>query len=215
MEPADEIQQLLACPDRAERLRRLAQYFEDQRGRLRKMVELRLDARLQGRLDPSDVLQEAFVELSQRLDEFLERRPMPLFVWVRFLTGQRLAALHRFHLGVKARDPRREVKLEPDGPPAATSASLSARLVGVSQDPGSALAREDERARVQAALDDMSPLEREIIALRHFEELSNAEAAQVLRITENAAAGRYFRALNRLREVLKRSSGSEGGKAEA
>jgi RNA polymerase sigma-70 factor (ECF subfamily) len=103
----------------------------DARGRLRRMVALRMDRRLQGRIDPSDVIQEAFLEATSRLPEYRRNpKPMPLFLWLRFLAGQRLQAIHRFHLGTKAREVSREISLYRGGLPDATSAALAAQLLG-------------------------------------------------------------------------------------
>ena len=88
----------------------LGELFGTQRDRLRRMVQLRLDRRLQGRLDPSDVIQEAFVDAARRLPEYAADPAMPPFLWLRFLTAQRLVTLHRIHLGVKARDAGREFR---------------------------------------------------------------------------------------------------------
>ena len=84
----------------------LGEFFARHRERLRRMVRLRLDRRLQGRIDTEDVLQEAFVDATRRLAEYAAKRPMPPFLWLRFLTMQRLQTLHRLHLGVKCRDAR-------------------------------------------------------------------------------------------------------------
>src|ERR1700676_2832147 len=81
------------------------------RGRLRRMVTLRMDHRLQGRIDPSDVIQEAYLEASVRLAEYLRQPSMPFFLWLRFLTGQKLLALHRYHLRTDMRDASREISL--------------------------------------------------------------------------------------------------------
>jgi RNA polymerase sigma-70 factor, ECF subfamily len=101
----------------------LGELFDAHRERLRRMLQLRLDRRLQGRIDPSDVIQEAFVDAARRLAEYTADPAMPLFLWLRFLTAQRLVTLHRSHLGVKARDARREVSLH-SGPLPATVESV-------------------------------------------------------------------------------------------
>ncbi len=100
------------------------------RGRLRGMVALRLDPRLQGRIDPSDVVQEAFLTASVQLDDYLKKPSMPFFLWLRTVTGQKLIALHRHHLGKKMRDAGREISLYPRGFPEAGSAALAAQLLG-------------------------------------------------------------------------------------
>lgn len=181
------------------------------RDRLRRMVKLRLDRRLQGRIDPSDVIQEAYLEASRRLDEYLRDPPMPFFLWLRLVTGQKLALAHRQHLGVQARDAGREVSLHRGPLPEATSAALAARLVGQRTSPSQAAARAERRLRLQEALNGMQELDREVLALRHFEQLTNAEAARVLGLSPTAACNRYVRALERLKTVLAGVSGGSGG----
>jgi RNA polymerase sigma-70 factor (ECF subfamily) len=179
--------------------------------RLRRMVALRMDRRLQGRIDPSDVIQETCLEASNRLGEYLRDSTMPFFIWLRFLTAQRLAMLHRHHLGIQGRDAGREVMLYQGALPEATSAALAAQLVGRLTSPSSAAIKAEMRIRLQEALNSMDPIDREVLALRHFEQLSNSEAAQVLGIKPTAACNRYVRALERLKQVL---STMPGGLAE-
>ena len=181
------------------------------RDRLRRMVALRLDRRLQGRVDPSDIIQEACIDASARLAEYARQPDMPFFLWLRFLTGQRLLRVHRQHLGAEMRDVAREVSLYRGALPAATSAALAAQLLGRDTRPSEAAVRAERSIRLQEALNSMDPLDREVLALRHFEQLSNAEAARVLGLQEPAAAKRYVRALKRLRLILDaRPGGLEG-----
>jgi RNA polymerase sigma-70 factor (ECF subfamily) len=172
------------------------------RERLRCMVALRLDRRLQGRIDPSDVLQEAFLAASLQLPDYLRDPAIPLYLWLRLITGQQLVALHRRHLGAQARDAGREVALYRGALPQATSTALAARLLGREPRPREAAMQAERAVRLQQALDTLDPLDREVPALRHFEQLSNAEAAQILGLREAAASKRYVRALQRLKEVL-------------
>lgn len=181
----------------------LASQFMRHRDRLHRMIEVRLDRRVAGRVDASDVLQEAFLEAARRMDEYLANPPMPLFLWLRFLTGQRLLAIHRQHLGAQKRDPRQEVALDNAAMPKADSASLSVQLAGRLTTPSLAAMRLEMQERLAKLLGEMDPLDREILALRHFEELSNQESAEELGITAAAASKRYIRALERLREVVK------------
>jgi RNA polymerase sigma-70 factor (ECF subfamily) len=166
------------------------------------MVRLRLDARVQGRVDPSDVVQEAYLEVSRKLADYLRDPKVPFFLWLRFLAGQKLALTHRQHLGVRARDAGREVSLYHGAYPGASSAALAAQLLGRLTTPSQAARKAELRVRVQEALNSMGELDREVLALRHFEQLSNAEVAHLLGIKETAAANRYFRALERLRGIL-------------
>ena len=178
--------------------------------RLRRMVALRLDQRLQGRFDASDVIQEAYLEASRRLADYLKQPNMPFFLWLRFITGQKLLELHRYHLGAQARDAGREVSLYRGSLPETTSAALAAQLLGHLTRPSEAAIRAETKVRLQEALNRMEPLEREVLALRHFEHLSNAETAQVLGIQESAASKRYLRALKRLKDILTSTPGGIG-----
>jgi RNA polymerase sigma-70 factor (ECF subfamily) len=180
----------------------LAEAFMDYRERLRRMVQLRLDRRVAARVDPSDVLQDAYLDASQQLDQYVARPPMSLFLWLRFLTGQRLMAIHRQHLGAQKRDARQEVALHRPAMPEADSMSLSCGLLGQVTSPSMAAFRGELQVRLQETVDRLDPLDREILALRHYEELTNQEAAWELGITPAAASKRYIRALERLKAVL-------------
>ena len=181
------------------------------RNRLRRMVAMRLDRRLQGRIDPSDVIQEAYLEASARLAEYLSNPSMPFFLWLRFLAGQKLATLHRHHLGVQKRNADRQVALDDGRLPEASSAALAAHLLGHEIRPSEAAIRAEMKVRVQEALDRMDPLDREVLAMWHFEQMSRSEIAQVLKVSEAAAGKRHVRALERLRKVLGRSPGGLEG----
>jgi RNA polymerase sigma-70 factor (ECF subfamily) len=172
------------------------------RSRLRRMVEARLDRRVRGRVDPSDVLQDGFVDAVARFSGYLAEPKLPLFLWLRLVVGERLAKIHRDHLGAQVRDATREVSLYSGPMPAASSAALAAHLLGNETSPTQAAVRAERLLRLQEALNALDPLDREILSLRHFEELTHAEAARVLEIQEAAAAKRYVRALKRLKDVL-------------
>ena len=128
---------------------------------------------------------------------------MPFYLWLRLTTGQRLMRLHRQHLGAAMRDAGREVSLHRGALPQASSVSLAAQLLGRMTSASKAVERAEIQLQLQAALNGMDEMDREIIALRHFEELSNVEAAQVLGLEPSAASKRYIRALKRLQEILK------------
>src|SRR5262249_37946457 len=145
------------------------------RDRLRRMVRLRMDRRMQGRLDASDVLQEAYLELAGSLSDYLRNPTMPFFLWLRTLTGRKLHALHRQHLGAQVRDASREVSLYHGPFPLASSVSLAAHLLGHLTSPSQAAVKAELRIRVQEALNAMDPLDREVLALRHFEQMNNVE----------------------------------------
>jgi RNA polymerase sigma-70 factor (ECF subfamily) len=166
------------------------------------MVQLRMAQQLRGRVDASDVLQEAFLDASRRLERYLKDPPMPFFLWLRYLTRQKLLELHRHHVGTKARDPRREVSLHRGAMPEATTEALAAQLLGHTSTPSEAAIRVEMQLRLQEALNSLDPLDREILALRHFEQLSNVEAARELGIAEAAASKRFIRALMKLKGIL-------------
>jgi len=166
------------------------------------MVRLRLDHRLQGRVDASDVLQEAYLDLAKRAPEFFAESTMPFFLWLRLLTGQKLLAIHRQYFGTKMRNVGQEVALRHGAMPHATSASLAAQLLGRLTSPSLAAMRAEMQLRLQEALNSMDPVDREVLVLRHFEELTNAETAEILGLQKTAASNRYVRALKRLRSIL-------------
>jgi RNA polymerase sigma-70 factor (ECF subfamily) len=180
----------------------LAELFAHYRDRLRRMVRLRMDRRLQRRVDPSDVLQEAQIDVLRRAAEYAADPRLPPFLWLRLVTGQRLMALHRRHLGARMRSAGQEIELHRGPMPQVTSLSLAEMLLGRLTSPTQAAQRAEVRVFLQEALNRMDPLDREVLTLRHFEELSNAEVAQVLGLSKTAASNRYIRALERLREVL-------------
>jgi RNA polymerase sigma-70 factor, ECF subfamily len=181
----------------------LAALFDGYRGQLRRMIRLRLDRRLSGRVDSSDVLQEAYLDVRKRLDEYArDPAAMPFHLWLRLIAGQRLTDVHRFHLGAQMRDAGQEVSLHRGPFPQASSVSLAAQLLGKMTSASHAAIRAEHKLIVQEALNGMDPIDREVLALRHFEHLSNDETALVLGLTKSAASNRYIRALKRLKEIL-------------
>lgn len=184
-------------------LQAIGRSLESFRGRLRCMVKLRLDPRIRARVDTSDVIQESFAEVIARLPEYRRSPKMPFFLWVRFLTGQKLLQIHRRHLGTHQRDAAREVPLTYGGAPAASSAVMASAIAesGLTSPSGAAMKRE-HLASLETALDELHGIDREVLVLRHFENLTNTEVAHVLDLTEAAASARYWRALKRLRSLL-------------
>jgi RNA polymerase sigma-70 factor (ECF subfamily) len=180
----------------------LSELFVRHRERLRRMIRLRLDRRLQGRVDSSDVLQDAYLEIARRAGEYLAEPTLPPFLWLRFLTSQTLQALHRHHLKVQMRDAGQEVSLRRRATPQANSACLAEILLGRLTSPTRAARRAEMQRKLQEILNDMEPIDREVLALRHFEELSNGEVGQVLGLSKTAASNRYIRALERLKVRL-------------
>jgi RNA polymerase sigma-70 factor, ECF subfamily len=181
----------------------LAALFDGHRERLRRMIRLRLDRRLSGRVDSSDVLQEAYLEVHKRLAEYArDPAAMPFHLWLRLIAGQRLTDVHRSHLGTQMRDAGMEVSLHRGPFPQASSIALAAQLLGRLTSASKAAIRAEHKLIVQEALNGMDPIDREVLALRHFEHLSNDETALVLGLSKSAASNRYIRALKRLKEIL-------------
>ncbi|QDU61925.1 RNA polymerase sigma factor [Planctomycetes bacterium Pan216] len=180
----------------------LAALFSRYQKRLERMVALRLDRRLYARVDAADVLQEAYLEISRRIDDYLAKEPATFFVWIRQITWQILLMTHRRHLGAQRRSAGQEVSLRWTGPDGGTSVSLAGFLVAHLTSPSQAVIREERYAQLRDALDQMDPLDREVLALRHFEHLGNSEVAEVLDIQPTAASNRYVRALKRLKQML-------------
>jgi RNA polymerase sigma-70 factor, ECF subfamily len=186
----------------------LAVLVERHRDRLERMVRLRMDRRLQGRVDPADVVQDAYLAVRGKFPQYCTDSRLPFFLWLRLEVGQKLVDVHRFHLGAKMRDAGQEVSLQRGALPQVTSLSLAEHLLGKLTPASHAAMRVELKLRVQEALNGMDPHDREVLILRHFEELSNAEAAQVLGIKPSAAVNRYVRALKRLKDVFQ---GMPGG----
>lgn len=167
------------------------------RDKLERAVTFRLDRRLRGRVDAADVIQEACLEAYERLPAYLANPEMPIHLWLRFLVGQRVLIVHRQHLGTAMRDPGRE-QAWPDS----TSDGLAEHLIAVGPSPSQDAARAEAHFYLRQAIDSMDAMDREVLTLRHFEQFSNVEVAQLLGIETSAASKRYLRALGRLQEIL-------------
>jgi RNA polymerase sigma-70 factor (ECF subfamily) len=177
----------------------LAALYDRHRDKLRRMVQVRLDPRLKGRVAASDVLQEAYIDALKRFPHYFEKPDQPFFGWLRLIVGQRLADVHREHLAAKKRDVRHELAF---GHPSGSAACLASCVAGALTSPSGAAARNEDVARLESALNELDDIDREILLLRHFEELSNAETATVLGLQAPAASKRYVRALARLKQIM-------------
>jgi RNA polymerase sigma-70 factor (ECF subfamily) len=171
------------------------------RARLRKMVAIHLDRRLAARVDPSDVVQEALADAAQGLSDYLRQRPLPFYPWLRQLAWDRLVELHRRHVQAVKRSVRRE---EPDALllPDESVNQLAGRLVDSGASPSEHVLREELRGRVRTALTMLPHGDRQVLVLRHLEQLSTADGAAVLGIGQGAFKSRHLRALQRLRALL-------------
>jgi RNA polymerase sigma-70 factor (ECF subfamily) len=170
--------------------------------RLTRMVAFRMDPRLRGRIEAADVVQDAFVEASAHREAYFHAPTAPLFLWLRGVVSNKLLEVHRHHLGTRMRDAKRELPLDDRQRFDDTTAALGAHLIGRLTSPSVAAVRDETKRRLTDALDKMDATDREVLVLRHFEQLSNAEAAQIVGIQERAAAKRYLRALERLKSIL-------------
>jgi RNA polymerase sigma-70 factor (ECF subfamily) len=189
----------------------LAVLVERHRDRLERMVGLRVDRGLQGRVDPADVVQEAYLAVRGKFPHYSADPHLPFFQWLRLEVGQKLVDVHHRQLGTRMCDAGQEVSLHRGSLPPLTSLSLAEHLLGKLTTPSHAALRAGLKVRVQEALNSMDPYEREVLILRHFENLSKAEAAQVLGIKPTAAVNRYVRALKRLKDVFQGMPGGTEG----
>jgi RNA polymerase sigma-70 factor (ECF subfamily) len=197
-----------AQPDSAETdglLRRLRAgeraAFEDlfarHRAYLRRFADVRLDARLRARVDPSDIVQETYLEAFRRLPNYLEQTPMPFRLWLRRIAQDRALKARRHHLGAARRTANREVSL-----PERSSLLLARQLLAHGPTPSQQLDRHELARRLRQAVAQLPPTDREVIVLRHFEGLSNQEVGYLLGIDPAAASQRHGRALLRLHRLL-------------
>jgi len=184
----------------------LAEFFTQQRDRLGRLAQFRLHQQLHGRIDPDDVLQEAYLDANSRLHHFAKEGGMSAFVWLRLIVKQTLSDIHRRHLGVKKRSANREIALNLQGGAHTSAASLAAVLLGDMTSPSQAAVRAELGVRLEHALGALSERDQEVLVLRHFEELSNKEAAEVIGVEQKAASIRYVRALARLKAQLEDAS---------
>lgn len=180
----------------------LAELFSLYRPRLWRMVNFRLHPQLHGRIDPDDVLQDAWLNAVDRMSYFLREASHSAFIWFRMIVTQTLTDLHRKHLLASKRDARREFSIDRGWSSDATSSALVFHLMGSATSPSSVALRSERARQLDAVLQGMSEIDREVVALRHFEELTNSETARVLGMSEQAASARYVRALARLKQIL-------------
>jgi len=180
----------------------LGALFGIHRSRLWRMIRFRMDRRLLGRIDPDDVLQEAFLVGSRRIESFLLEPGASLFIWLRLIVMQTLCDLHRHHVGAQMRDARRDVSLDPHTNGNRTSVCLATHLVGSITSPSQDAVALELLGGLESAIRSMAEIDQEIIALRHFEDLTNLETAEALGLTPQAASNRYVRAIARLKESL-------------
>lgn len=202
-EPEDERELLRQRKEAA-----LAELFLKYRDRLERIVTFRIDPRIRGRVDAADILQEAYLDIAARLEMFLESTDVSFFVWLRQRTLQTLIDVHRRHFRHK-RDAGRDIQFISSSMSDGTSLSIASFLADQASSPSQAMVREEEMQWLQEALNGMNELDREVLALRHFEQLGNSQVAEILGITPTAASNRYLRAAARLGEIMARFSSKD------
>jgi RNA polymerase sigma-70 factor (ECF subfamily) len=169
--------------------------------RLRQMITVRMDRRLTARLDPSDVVQEVFADACQKMSDYLQKRPLPFYPWLRQLAWERLVKLHQRHIQAQRRSTTREQRLDMALSDESVLA-LADRLLASGSSPSRQAMREELHRRVQVALAQLAERDREVLVMRYLEQLSTREIAAVLGIAEGAVKTRHLRALERLRKLL-------------
>lgn len=188
--------------------RALGDLFASYRNRLWRIVHFRIDRRLAGRVDADDILQEAYLAAADRLSHYLQAPEKSFFIWLRLIVTQTMVDVHRRHLGAKMRDARRDLSINDKQPfPMATSTSLAAQLLGQVSSPSQIAMRDELAVQLENAINGMEPIDQEVLALRHYEELTNSEVAEVMGIQQKAASIRYVRALKRLKDILEQVPG--------
>ncbi len=176
--------------------------FERFRPRLRTLIDLRIDRRIRARIDPSDVIQEAFADAVRRFPAYEQKGDMPPYLWLRFLTLQQLLIAHRKHLSVKARSAAIEVPLEVIRAMSLETDSVVESLLAADSSPSEKAIRHEEVQQLTRAIEQMDATDREILVLRHFEQMEFAEIAAVVEMSYDAVASRYRRSLKKLGNVL-------------
>ncbi len=177
-------------------------FFERDRERLRLFVMHRTDERLLGRLDWDDVLQDTFIVVQQRYRDFVATPSVPFYVWMRALAGQVLIDLHRRHLRAQKRAVGREVSLHQRLPFQSTCASLGSLLAANGLSPSREAVRSEQLETLRKSMQEMTEIDREVLVLRHMEQMNNGEVAAALGIDKSAASKRYIRALQRIRDRI-------------
>ena len=176
--------------------------IERHRGALRHLVRMRLDRKIQRRVDVSDVVQEVLIEANRRLKTYLENPVMPFHLWVRHIARDRIIDAHRRHRGSAKRSIDREQPMVIPGGFDQSSIILANQLVDQGKTPAAKTLEKELAGRVEDAITQLDDVDAEVIVMRHYEQLSNQEIAQALDLTEPAASMRYLRAVRRLRDLM-------------
>lgn len=172
------------------------------RAAVRRLVEVRLDRKVQRRVDVSDVVQDVMVEASGRLERYLDDPAMAFHLWLRQIAWDRIIDTYRRHRGSAKRNMDREQPINAQAGPDQSTMEFALQLKDPAITPATAATQREIASKVEAAIELLGDQDREIVTMRHYEHLSNQEIAEVLGLNAPAASMRYLRAIRRLRELL-------------
>jgi RNA polymerase sigma-70 factor (ECF subfamily) len=199
--PSEQTQELIDAAKAGDALA-ANRLLDRHRDALRRMIQLRLDRRIQQRLDASDIVQEVLIEANRRLQSYLAEPAMPFHLWLRQMARDRIIDAHRRHRGSVKRSVDREQSMSPQPAMDRSTIELAGQLCDPELTPAAAATMQELERRFENALATMDAHDREIVLMRHFEQLSNQDVAQSLGLSEPAASMRYLRAIRRLRKLL-------------
>jgi RNA polymerase sigma-70 factor (ECF subfamily) len=187
--------------------------LDKHREALRRMIDMRLDRRIRQRVDASDVVQDVLIDAHRRIGDYLSNPAMPFHLWLRQMAQDRLIDAHRRHRDAARRSLDREQPLVIAGTDDRSTIELAAQIWDRELTPAAAATVRELQERFAAAVDQLDEQDREVVLMRHFEQLSNSEAAEALGLSPPAASMRYLRAMRRLRELLGADAGDDGSSA--
>lgn len=197
-EEIDQLVELAAAGDSSS----LENLFRIHSERLKRMIALRMDRRIASRIDVEDVLQEVHLHASQHLVDYKRREGVPFYVWLRGVAIHVMLELHRRHMGTRMRDARLEVSMQRHFANTVSSEALARHLADSGTSPSGAAMKVELESQLKRVVDSLPPADKEVLVLRHFEQLTPPETAVVLQVSEKAAGMRYIRALRKLRKLL-------------
>ena len=169
---------------------------------IHRLIEMRLDRRIQQRVDASDIVQEVMIEANRRLKTYLESPSLPFHLWLRQMAKDRIIDAHRRHRGSVKRSVDREQGMVAPAVTDRSTIEFVAQLCDQEMTPAAAATMHELQKRFTAAIDQLDEGDREIVVMRHFEQLSNQDVANALGLSQPAASMRYLRAIRRLRQLL-------------
>lgn len=170
------------------------------RNSILRMVSVRLHPRVRSRVDESDIVQEVLLDAAQRVQEFFTECSMPFSNWLRYIAELKIKQCHRFHLDTHKRSAKNEHQFGDEND--SMSGIMASQIVAAGTEPGGVAERNELMQKVTQVLDELNPIDREIICMRHFEHMENADVATVLNLDPSTSSSRYLRALARLKTGL-------------